>query len=152
MPIKELETLNSEPEALLRAYNELQEVSPSEDYEEKIKILKSLIAEQEAFELYKQKVEFSQIKLKNKFLSGKIQNKGDRSLSKVTATLLFANNKGEVINTQEVVVFEVIPGSFVFGKPIKPNFEKKFGLNLENLSLPKDTILNLEVKSLEFYK
>lgn len=139
---------------MLAIYRKLQEVVPSDVYQEKIQMLTKFIEDKKEKEEYVKNIYVSDLKLTGKILTGLIKNQGNRKVKTIKASLQIINPEdGAVSSETPVTIYEVIPGSFVFGQPINPNHQKKFGLNLETLpSISKLETLYISITSVEFFE
>lgn len=140
---------------LLHIYTQLNELLPSSLYQEKIDTLNKYITNKKMKEEYVKNVYISALNLRHNLLTGLIQNQGDLSLKTIKASLQIINPTNGLIDQEfPITLYEVIPGSVVFGEPIKPHYQKKFGLNLTNLTSLKNLKdlknLTISVTGVEF--
>lgn len=149
--LKEAETRENEYD-MLAIYRKLNEVVPSEVYEEKIKLLTKFIEDKKEREDYIKNIYVTDLSIKGRVLTGLIQNMGNRKVKVIKANLQLIEDKtGAITEEIPVTLYEVIPGSFVFGQPINPNFQKKFGLNIQTLPQVTDVKkVLINVLSVEF--
>lgn len=138
---------------MLTIFRKLNELSPAEEYQVRIEKLTRYIEEKEAKAGYVKNIVVSDLSLKGRVLTGEIKNIGNKSVSVIKVNLQLVQKDGTVTEEIPVVLYEVIPGSLVFGQPIHGGYQKKFGLNVQNLKQIVDTKnLAIEVTEVEFIK
>lgn len=137
---------------MLSLYKKINLLLPSEFYQEKINRLEKYIAKNKKQSEYIKNIYIDNLKLTGRILTAAVKNQGDEKVKTVKGKLQVINPVDGAIEKEfDVVIYEVIPGSFVFGEPILPNYMKKIGLNLETLPEIKDVkSLYLSVSAVEF--
>ena len=118
---------------MLTIYRKLNEINPTEEYKERVEKLTNFIQLKEAKAGYVKNVVISDLNLKGRLLTGMIKNIGNRSVSTIKVNIQLVTPDGSIKEEIPVTLYEVIPGSMVFGQPINSGYEKKFGLDIQNL-------------------
>lgn len=137
---------------MLSLYKKINLLLPSDFYQEKITRLEKYIAKNKKQSEYVKNIYIDNLKLTGRILTAAVKNQGDEKVKTVKGKLQIINPKDGAIEKEfDIVIYEVIPGSFVFGEPILPNYMKKIGLNLQSLPEITDVkSLYLSVSSVEF--
>lgn len=134
---------------LVDLYTTLQALEGDESLESKIFALKSQLQIKQEQLKYLDLVTVKVLKIKENLITISIENSGNQYVSKVKAKMDIFNKNDELTGSQESVIYEVIPGNFVYGQKIKPKYSKQVILALPK-SLPKDSKINFSVTELEF--
>jgi hypothetical protein len=95
--------------------------------------LTNYIAQKEAKAGYVKNIVVNDLRLQGRVLTGMIKNIGEKSVSTIKVSLQLVDKTGSIQAEFPVTLYEVIPGSLVFGQPIQGGYQKKFGLDIQNL-------------------
>lgn len=137
---------------MLSLYKKINNEIPSDFYQEKIEKLEKFISKRKKQEDYKKDIYIDNYKLIGRVLTASIQNKGNEKIKNLKGLLQIVNPvDGSISKEIEITIYEVIPGSFVFGEAILPGYEKKIGLNVESVpEIQKNSVVYISVTSVEF--
>jgi hypothetical protein len=136
---------------MLTIYRKLNELNPTPEYKERIDRLTSYIELKEAKAGYVKNIAVTDLALKGRVLTGMVKNVGNRSVSTIKVNLQLVNTDGSIREEIPVTLYEVIPGSMVFGQPIMGGYEKRFGLDIQGLKqITSVENLTISVTEVEF--
>lgn len=149
--IKDAELREDEFE-MLSLYKKMQEKMPADYYADKIKLLESYIAKKKKQEEYVKNIYVEEFKLVGRVLTAVIKNQGSEKVKSIKGKLQIVNPAdGSIQREVEISVYDLIPGSFVYGEAIAPGFQKKIGLNVEPLpEITDKTTVYISVTAVEF--
>ena len=134
---------------LVDLYMNLKALEGDESLEAKIFALKSQLQTKQEQLNYLDLVSIKVLKISGNLITVNLENSGNLYISKIKAKMDIFNKNDELTGSQESVIYEVIPGNFVYGQKIKPKYTKKIILALPQ-SLPKDSKVNFSATELEF--